>query len=386
MPFKNRIRLPLEVKRPQFPTERTVFRLANGESKVKKAIVKKTYQGETDYMPERWHERAVIALNHDDVTIEGDKYLGGVALDSEYSIEWPEFFDYPTAKASFTAQVTPFNATNANCQTCEAASQLTLVDDIIPGAITEGEVVNFNIATNDNICCYPAVFSLITFDSTYIDSATIDADGLLTIIAGPSFPTSPIRSFLTYRVSCPDGSYDEAEVSSVFTGSLPEVCGEITNLAVNVVDGDAFVTFDEPTPNAEQYSWTVRDVLNLGVDVQTGIVTGGSFTIEDLPTGVEYRVMIRSHCYGAGVSGLVTKDFVIPEESGDSCGRYLGWWNGPNGLPNEFTDFNYTNCAGNSQNDIIFHGQQKTFCTLQSSPGNPYSIVGLSGYSYVELC
>ena len=384
--MKQRIRLPIEVKRPQFPTEREVFRLANGVSRTIKAVIRKTYAGETDYMPEKWHERLVIALNHDEVTIEGDKYLGGITLDSEYNITWPEFFDYPTAKADFIIQTTPFDATNANCQSCEEANQLTLVDDTIPGTITEGEVLTYNIADNDNICCYPAVFSLITYDSTYIASATIDENGLLSLTAAASFPTSSLREFLTYRVSCPNGAYDEAIVSSVFSGSLPAVCGEVSAVSVEVTGQDAEVTFTEPSPEAQSYSWEVRDVLNIGVVVDSGSVSYSPINITGLPTGVEYRVFITSVCYGGGESETVIEDFTVAEESGESCGRFSGWWYGPNGLPSEYTIFNYINCAGNSQNDIIFHGQTKTFCALQTSPGNPQHVVGLAGYSYVELC
>lgn len=226
MPFRNRIRLPLKLSKAQFPSEREVFRLADGSSKTIKAIVKKTYQGSTDYISESWHQKTIIALSHDTVTIEGDKYFGGVTLESDYEVGWQDFLDFPVAPASFTVQVTPFDATNANCQSCEEANQLSLVDDTIPGAITESEVATYNVAANDNICCYPAEFSLITFDTTYISSATIDEDGLLTVTAQASMPSSSLREFLTYRVTCPNGAYDEAIVSSVFTGSEPAVCGD----------------------------------------------------------------------------------------------------------------------------------------------------------------
>lgn len=388
MPFRNRVRLPISIKRPQFPTEREVFRLADGSSKTIRAIIRKTYLGDTDYLSEQVHQRLNIALNHDEVNIEGDKYLGGITLESEYEIGWSDFLngDYPLAKAAFTVQITPFDATNANCQSCEEANQLSLVDDTIPGTITESEVATYNVAANDNICCYPAVFSLITFDTTYIASATIDTDGLLTVTAQASMPSSPLREFLTYRVTCPNGAYDEATVSSVFTGSEPAVCGEVTAI-ISVVDGlEVEISFTEPSPEGQSYTWELFEIEDLGTPVDTGSTTVSPFTITGLTEAQEYRIIITTQCYGSGSSDGVSEDFTVPADTGETCGRYSGWWYGPNGLPSEWNVFTYTNCAGNEQNDIIFHGQTKTFCALQTSPGNPYTVTGLAGYSYVELC
>lgn len=388
MPFKNRVRLPISIKRPQFPTDREVFRLADGSSKTIKSIVRKTYLGDTDYLPESWHQRLVIAMNHDEVNIEGEKYMGGITLDSDYQIEWPDFLNggYPLGKANFTVQTTPFDATNANCQSCEEANQLDLQDDTIPGDLEEDTEYTYNIADNDNICCYPAVFSLIIFDTTYIASASINESGLLTIQTQASFPLSSVREFLTYRVSCPNGAYDEAIVSAAFAGSEPAVCGEISALEITVDGLTAEVTFTEPSPEAQSYSWELFETSDLITPVDSGSVSNSPISLTGLSPATEYRIEVVAHCYGGSESEPVFEEFTVAAEEGETCGRYSGWWYGPNGLPSEYTIFNYTNCAGNSQNDIIFHGQTKTFCALQTTPGNPVHIVGLAGYSYVSLC
>ncbi len=386
MPFKNRVRLPFKITRPQFPTEREVFRLADGSSRTIKAIVRKTYQGETDYLPESYHQRLVIALNHDDVVIEGDKYLGGVALDGDYQIEWPDFLDYPIGKAAFTVQTTPFDATNANCQSCEEANQLDLANDTIPGELEEDTEYTHNIAANDNICCYPAVFSLITYDTTYIASATIDETGLLTITTQASFPLSSVREFLTYRVTCPNGAYDEAIVSAAFDGSEPAVCGEISDLVVTVDGLTADVAFDEPTPQAESYYWELFLSTDLITPIDTGTVANSPISLTGLNESTEYRITLVSVCYGGATSEPVFENFASGSDEGETCGRYSVQYLSPGGQPSDFTIFNYTNCAGNSQNDIIFHGQTKTICALQTTPGNIVQLTGVTSYSYVELC
>ena len=57
MTFKNRIRLPFYLSRPQFPDEKNIFRLANGVAKVQSIVIRKVYEGETDYLTEDQHQR-----------------------------------------------------------------------------------------------------------------------------------------------------------------------------------------------------------------------------------------------------------------------------------------------------------------------------------------
>lgn len=155
MPFQNRIRLPFYLRAPQWPATSNVFRRADGSLKVLSAVVRKTYEGETDYMPEAWHERLRIALMHDNVQIEGQKLVGKVALEGEgYEVEWQRFQDYPTAKANFTIQVGDYNFSNDNCQTCEEAMQLSLTDDSA-GARDEGDSFDVNVAANDTVFLQP---------------------------------------------------------------------------------------------------------------------------------------------------------------------------------------------------------------------------------------
>src|SRR5688572_6045204 len=161
MPFANRIRLPLFASTAQFPTEATRFRKANGATQTLSVVVRKTYNITTDYMGELMHQKLVIALNHDIVTIEGDRYIGGIAVDGEYAIEWPEFLDFPLGQAKVLVQATPFDATNSNCQTCDVLTQLNLVDDDI-GPIDEDNTFALNVFLNDEICCFPVTAEVVS--------------------------------------------------------------------------------------------------------------------------------------------------------------------------------------------------------------------------------
>ena len=103
--FKNRVRLPIYTRTAQFPTEANRFRLANGVKKTLSVVIRKTYELVTDYMNESMHQRLVIALNHDEVAIEGDKYIGNLTLDNAYEIEWPDFLDYPLGQGKTIIEV-----------------------------------------------------------------------------------------------------------------------------------------------------------------------------------------------------------------------------------------------------------------------------------------
>jgi hypothetical protein len=213
MAFHQRARIPFYLTRPQFPEERNVFRLANGRTKVQSVIIRKVWEGETDWLPKEIHERLKVALAHDTVTIEGYYYLTGVGVvaEAEYSIEWQTtMLDYPLAKAAFKAEVTPYDVTNDNCQSCEEATQLALEDDTITGlydSLAEGSTTEYNVFANDSICCSPITAEIVTINSLYVDSATIDAaSGIVEIILHATTPSGTNVNLLTYRVTCPNGS------------------------------------------------------------------------------------------------------------------------------------------------------------------------------------
>src|ERR1700749_4669286 len=103
MRFSNRIRLPFKLHKPQFLEDANRYRKANGVTVTLSVVVRKVYEGLTDSIPEKLHERLKIALVHDSVQVEGDKYVGVITQEGDYQIEWQDFLSYPLAQGKFKA-------------------------------------------------------------------------------------------------------------------------------------------------------------------------------------------------------------------------------------------------------------------------------------------
>lgn len=395
MAFKNRIRLPFKITRAQFPEERTSFRKANGETKTLSVVIRKEYEGETDYLPEGWHQKLTIALSHDDVTIEGDKYLGGVSKSGEYNIEWVDFMDYPTAKANFKVEVTPFDETNSNCMTCEEATQLSLEDDTITGiygALEEGETYEWNLAENDNICCYPAVFSIVWLNTDYLSDYSLnDETGVISVTIASGVVSANGLKIATYRVTCPNGGYDEADVFGNIQGS-EEGCLAPTDLIALTSDTSSIeYSWLNPFVGAT-IQWEIYEgSLPVGSPVQTNTaVIAGELTVTGLNPNQEYYFRIRTVCeeaeedFSNWVSVIAS---TIPET--DLCGEYVISFTG--GVPGESTQVTYRDCSLNFQSTMLFTGNSVTICAGQTSPGNPVFIghtpvTGTIEITYNGLC
>lgn len=391
MAFKNKIRLPFYITRPQFPTERNVFRRADGSTKVTFAIVRKVFEGETDNLPKEIHERLIIALSHDDVTIEGRYYLGGVELDSDYDIDWNKFLDFPLAKAGFKVQVTPFNYSNDNCQTCDEASQLSLEDDTITGpyeVLEEGQEYQYNVFENDSICCSPVTAEIVTTNSTYVDSASIDAStGIVTITMKATIPSAILANLLTYRVTCPNGSYDDADVFGNTEGS-EEVCEAPSGLVIDSTgETEAEISWSV-VAGATEYDWQLFLASDLFNPVQTGSSGTNSVSLTGLTPGTEYVFYVQTDCGGGSSSAFSNIPFTTDGESTGGCGQYEVC-NGPFDPEVEGSQtitVTYINCAGDLASTILTANQCKFICALETSPGNPVSIINADSVTYIGPC
>lgn len=95
----NRVRLPIIIKHPQFPQDDIVYTDANGVSRLISSKIDKEYTLETEYMPEDWHEKLVIALAHDEV------YFDNVRLQksAEYEINYDEYDELPCGTRLYKA-------------------------------------------------------------------------------------------------------------------------------------------------------------------------------------------------------------------------------------------------------------------------------------------
>lgn len=389
--FTNRIRLPFYLKHPQFPTEAIRFRLADGTSKTLAVTIRKVYDLETDYMTDDQHQKLVIALNHDSVSIEGERYFGSVAMDADYDLPAVDFLDYPLRKATTKVQVTPFDATNSNCQTCEQASQLSLVDDDI-GEIAEGATDTVNTYTNDSICCFPPAAEIVSFNAGYLASATIDSvTGIASLTAKNPAATIGNTVLATYRVTCPDGSYDEADIYGSIAGTLPG-CGEPTGLNV--------VLSDPPAPYTATITWVAPAAAPSfgyewimyvdGVVVDSGEMLAGVVILvrTDLLPSTTYTFSIRSQCGAEDYSPYTNIDFTTPSGTIESCGRFDVI--GDDGTEQlNLHNYSYMDCNGVIQNATIRNFNQREICMLMDEFNQPVYFVSAGGAvtaSYLEPC
>lgn len=295
MAFKNRIRLPITLAKTQFPVERNVFRLANGARKVLSVVISKTVQGTTDQLPEDWHRKLLIALSHDDVTIEDNRLLTGIVLESDYSIEWQDFLNYPLAQAKFTVNVTPFDATNSNCQSCEEVTQLTVVDDDIAETWSEGTTHTWdNVLANDSICCFPYTVELVSFNSYYFASVTLSDSGQLDATLNPVVPTASNVLVATYRVSCPNGAYDEANIFVDVISGTGVPCEPVTYLSSESA-GSNSLSFAWLS-SVGNYGWTIATAAAPGTILQSGTTTNEFKLVTGLLPSTSYIFTVWAIC------------------------------------------------------------------------------------------
>lgn len=389
MAFVNRIRLPFQTKKPQFPSERNIFRKADGSTKVISAIVRHTYELKTDYLPEHWHKRLAIALHHDNVNIENENYLGGISIDSEYEINWQDFLDYPVAQAITTIQVTPFSATNSNCQTCEELSQIVAVDDTFPDPLTEGqEAVYPNVLINDSVCCYPSVASLVTYNTDFLTSASITPEGELTIQLKPETGSGTNVKVATYRVTCPDGTYDDADVFADIEGTAAE-CGAPSNLQFGVItSSEAPATWDDAVPvPSGGYDWYVFLASDPVTPVDSGNVAEPAVVASGLLPNTEYVFQVFSNCGDGNLSTPISENFTTDlPPLGENCGRYRVYTAG--GGPPPF--ITYLDCNAINQNQVTTRYVEYFICMYQndedSGPLYFNSTDPSTTITYVEPC
>lgn len=387
MPFKNRIRLPFYVTRPQYPTERNIFRRADGSTKTLSAVVRKSFEGETENLPNEIHERLIIALSHDDVTIEGYRYLGGVSLESDYEIDWQKFLDYPLAKAQFKVQVTPFDYSNDNCKTCEEFNQVVCNDDYFPIRLEGDESYNMEVLLNDDICCSPVTVTIVSYNADFLQDITIVQENqsvALRIIVDP--PEANGIVLARYRATCANGMYDEANIIANIDGDDPgPVCLAPTNI-INTVVTDTTADFSwsapDPVPTCG-YHWEVWQNVTL---IASGDVAGTSVNVTGLTASTSYTFNVRSNCCDLDSNYASISFSTNPPENTETCGQYEIY---NEDFPGNFGYVQYIDCNGVSQERYVQGLQAITICALQTGPNSPIEIDVLGAgliVTYLGLC
>lgn len=387
MAFRNRVRLPMQLHSAQFPEERNIFRKANGATHTLSVVVRKQYELETDFLPEKWHERLKMALAHDTVMWEGERYLGEISQDGDYNIEWPDgVLHYPLAKAAAKVQVTPFEATNDNCQSCEEATQLVLEDDNY-GTMEEETEYQINVPDNDSICCWPATFSLVSFNSDYLTAASIDAQtGVLAVTTGADLVSVNGLLIATYRVTCPNGGYDDADVYANISGSQ---VGCLAPIDLGHSAGTPYThsfVWEDGGSSPTLYDYEIYEgSLPVGSPIMSGSIPDLAIAdLEGFESGTTYYFQVRSACDEANTSNWVGVSFTQPFAAG-SCGSYL-IYNGY--VESAWRSFSYLNCLGTTSNTTVFSLNTVIVCALETTPGNPVSITvpGSFTITYLGTC
>lgn len=319
MGFYNKVRLPFHLSRPQYPVDENLYRQSDGHRRITKSIVSKEYQGVTDWIPEKWHERLVIALRHDNVQIFADngKRFEGVRINGAYEIDWPEN-NYPLAMARFKAFDESFNASSSSCSTCDDVEQMTLNDDTIPDELIEGQDAQINVATNDKICCVGPVFAIVSKHPS-IGDISIDANGLVNFVVLQPVASAGNVVLFTYSVDCGDGNIQTADVYGSINGSLSESCPMIANLAVEADEDDPIqyavhATWDPNVPApGSGYNWYLYKVVSGSeILVSDGNTADTFLDINALDFDSLYRLYVGALCAPGNESNLAMVNILTP--------------------------------------------------------------------------
>ncbi len=379
MSFLNRIRLPLYLSKPQFPETKEVYTKSNGETKTLSASIKKTYALKTDWMPEPWHERLKVALLHDDVNIEGDKYAGGVKLEKMDEIDWQDFLDYPTAPVNGVVSVDPFFAVNSNCQTCEEFTQVELVDDD-KGDVDEGTGYSIDVTENDTILCQPVTFEIVSFNSDYLENVSISVTGVISFEVKSDLVAVNGLNAIKYRATCANDQYDEADVYMNVLGTV-EGCLAPTGLAYNSIETFTWVA---PSPAPDSYEWALYTPDNLVTPIDSGNVAGVTVDVTLPDPATQYVFMVRSVC-GEGFSNYVQISLTSPIQSG-SCGWYIVGYTDVDRPGDAYSYVSYMDCSSTIVNIQVFNFTTVNICALQTFPAAPVQITGATSVTYNDLC
>ena len=106
--------LPIWLNKPAFNQKDEIYEKLSGERVVLFATINKEWQAQTDYIPEWWHERIVLALSCDKVFVNGTR----LTKSDNYDIDWDNHTEADCgvwlAKATWkmVANVTSRNSNN----------------------------------------------------------------------------------------------------------------------------------------------------------------------------------------------------------------------------------------------------------------------------------
>jgi hypothetical protein len=263
-----------------------------------------------------------IALRHDEVNVEGENFVGSIRMSGAYDIAWQEFLDYPVAPANFKAFEEEFVARSNKCDICVEGSNLSLEDDTFEDTLDEGGTYNINVATNDSICCSNPVFAILSFDTDYIDSISIDQVGEVTMTLKTPLSSAPDKQLFTYKVTCSDSSEATASVYGTVEGTTTPLCEAPTDVILSLIGGsllpaEIHAEWTAPgSPPADGYGWLLLKRAGFGWSppISFGTTTDTFLNINGLDCDERYKFLVRSVCdEGTGdYSSYASDDIEVP--------------------------------------------------------------------------
>lgn len=237
--------------------------------------------------------------------------------------------------------------------------------------------------------CSPAVWSITSINPLYVVSADISQTGVISFVLKTPAATATSVFLATYRVTCPNGGYDEADVYADITGSQ-EACSMPENVVLDspVTSTTAIITWDENGSPSDGYYWELRDANNLGAIVVSNTTPLGfpQANLSGLTPCTDYILFVKAVC-ASGVSESPFAQFAFTTECPSAgCGLYQLDYD--NGMPEteSFRNIFYKDCAGNSQVVSVFNTVPRFICAIENAPGDPVQIVGSATVTYIEPC
>jgi hypothetical protein len=356
---------------------------------IRSSVTKKQYELITDWMPEHWHERLKIALAHDTVNVVSNKYIGGIRKTGDYGIKWVDFLDYHLAPAETKVLVTPYLAANDNCRICSPVAQVNAVDDDYVGTMLEDTCYTIDVLINDEVCCAPITVTVTYTNAAYVVSATVQPDNSIEICIKAGAITRADVELIRYRVSCPNGDYDEASVRADVDGVEP-TCAMPDTLITQNVDFDQFeFVFSGPSPApGDGWSWQVTKTTDTATIIAQGALAtdANPVLVDGLEPSTSYTICVKAMCaVGEDESEWKCVD-VTTDAAPSGCGKYRVEYDNGSGLRDEYSDISYYNCLGVLQTIRIWNTQARVFCIQESAPGVPIYLTGETSYLYLEPC
>ncbi len=310
----NKARVPMYFSRPQYPEERTVYKKSNGNIKLLKSISSKEYKCDVDFLPDYMHERLKVAIEADNVAIFNDAYSGDFRINSSYDVEWDEEHNLCTAPANFKASVSPYAVRNSNCEDCLPDVQMELLNDTFVPDLEGGTSYIHDVAANDKVYCSPKTYSIESINPILVESASITAEGVLTVVMKAALSTLAAAFLVNYRVTCGNGDTGTASVYGNTIGSGSDPCAMVTGLEVEVIYTPTKaikVNFDAVV-GAVGYQIEIFNYDTLASATYAGFANPTD-NVFPRPNG-NYQVNVYTDCGGGSYSDPAGQSIVVEDE------------------------------------------------------------------------